>query len=143
MGTISRIRKAGPSTRLIVAAVVACSVFAGVDGFAASLGTSASALGADSAVVGSCGSGMTLDYTVAFYNGSGGHAVDGIDLSGIPAGCLGKNLSVTFYDSEHGAVGSAVDTALPASGATETVPVAPSSNTIEASRISGVSVVVW
>lgn len=124
-----------------LAAVVASIAFAGVYGFAASLGMSTGGLGATDELVASCGSGMTFAYTTAS-TGDSGYAVDGIDLTKIPADCLNDRLSVTFYDSSNDAVGSAVGATLPASGTTESIAITPSSNTIDASRVSGVSVVV-
>lgn len=142
MKTAARLVKAAPRKRLLLSVLAACLVFAGVNGFAASLGANANGLGADSKLVASCGAGMTFDYTTAFYTGISGYAVDGVDLSNIPPACLGKTLSVTFYDGASNAVGSAVATALPASGTSDAVSVAPSANTIDVGRISGVSVVV-
>ena len=51
---------------MVVASVAAFIVFAGVYGFAASLGLSSSGLGAGSAVVASCGSGIQAAYTTAY-----------------------------------------------------------------------------
>lgn len=129
-------------TRLAVAAVAACIVFEGVYGFAASVGMNTNGLGATSKMVASCGSGMTLLYTTTFDPEISGQAVNGIDLSNIPVGCLNKTLSVTFYDDHNDAVGSAVDAALPASGATQSLSIAPGANAIDAGRVSGVSIVV-
>src|SRR6266571_3009100 len=61
-----KIRNATRATKLVVAAVVAFIVFAGVYGFAASLGLTTSGLGAGSAVVASCGSGITASYTTTY-----------------------------------------------------------------------------
>jgi hypothetical protein len=142
MQAAARLRDATPRTRVGFAVVTALFAFAGIRGFAASLGSSAGGLGAGDAVVASCGVGLTFAYTTAFDNGGGGYAVNGINLSNIPPGCLRKSLSVRFDDSGDNAVGSAVNVILPASGTTESVSIHPSSNIIEASQISGVSVVV-
>jgi hypothetical protein len=123
-------------------ALVAFVAFSGARAFAATLDLSAGNFGAGSTVVAACGSGMSFGYSTTFDPGIPGYAVDGIDLTNIPAGCLGKSLSVTFYDSGTDPVGTDVRTTLPASGTTQAVSVSPGSNTIPVSRISGISVVV-
>lgn len=142
MRLLPTLQNAARPTQLVVAAIVACVVFAGANGFAASFGMSAGGLGADNRMIASCGAGMTLAYTTAFYTGIGGQTVNGINLSNIPADCLGKSLSVVFYGRGKSAVGSAVDATLAASGTTQSISIVPSLNTIDASQISGVSVVV-
>ena len=54
-----KIRHTTRTTKLVLAAVVASIVFAGVYGFAASLSLTSSGLGAGNAVVAACGSGIT------------------------------------------------------------------------------------
>jgi hypothetical protein len=93
-------------------------------------------------VIASCGSGLTFAYTTEFSTGSSGYTINNLNLSNIPAGCLSKSLSVTFYDSSNKTVGSAVSATLPASGTTQTISIAHSQNAIQASQVSGVSVVV-
>jgi hypothetical protein len=110
-------------------------------GFAATLGSGSAALDAGSKVIASCGNGMTFAYTSAYETDSG-YVVDGIDLSGIPAGCRNKTLSATFYDRRGATVGSTVGATLTASGSTQSIAIAPTTNTIDAGRVSGVSVVV-
>ena len=61
-----KIRYSTRTTKLVLAAVVASIVFAGVYGFAASLGLSSSGLGAGNAVVASCGTGIQAAYTTAY-----------------------------------------------------------------------------
>lgn len=128
--------------KLALAALVASAIFAGAYGFAASFGMPTSGLGAGDNVIASCGSGLTFAYTTTFVTGLAGYAVNGIDLTNIPSRCLGKSLSVTFYDSSDTLNGSAINAAVPASGTSERVPIAPSANTIDAGQISGVSVVI-
>lgn len=70
------------------------------------------------------------------------YTVKDIDLSNIPAGCLGKTLSLTFYDSAGKDVGLAVNSTLPTTGTTQTIPITPDSNTIDATDITGISLVV-
>jgi len=131
-------------SKLVLALVASVTVFASVYGFAATLGVSTSGLGADTKVVASCGTGMAFNYSTSYYSGIPGYAISGVNLTNIPAGCLGKSLSVTFYDSNNSntPVGSAVTATLPATGTTQTVSVTPSANTIDASLVTGVSVVV-
>lgn len=126
----------------VLSGLFAAIVFATVYGLAASLGASTGGLAAGSSPVASCGSGMTFAYTTAFYPGSSGYVVDGIDLSNIPSGCQGKSLSVTFYGSGTTPTGSPVDGRLPMTGTTERITVDPTANAIDAREISGVSVVV-
>jgi hypothetical protein len=121
---------------------MACVAFAGAYGFAASLGLSPKAFGATSNTLASCGPGMRFRFTTAFHPGISGYAVDRIDLSNIPAGCLDKSLTATFYRGDDNVRGSAISVTLPSSGTTETVSVDPNSNLIDASHVSGVSVVV-
>ena len=85
---------------------------------------------------------MRFAYTSAFSSGNSGYVVEGIDLSDIPAGCHEKSLSATFYDSRGTTVGSDVRAVLTTSGTTQTIDIVPTSNAIDASRVSGVSVVV-
>jgi hypothetical protein len=129
--------------RKLAVAAVAAGFAGGVSqGFAASLGTGTGGLGATSKIVGACGSGLTFGYTTTFDPGISGYAVNGIEVSNIPAGCLDKSLTATFYGSDANATGSAVSATLPTTGTTQTIPIDPSSNTIDAGQFSGVSVVV-
>lgn len=130
------------TSKLLLATVMSVTVFGSVYGFAASLGVSTSGLGADNKVVASCGSGMTFAYTTAYSATQPGYAVNGISLSNIPAGCLSKNLAVTFSDGSNAALGSQVTAALPATGTTSTVSITPATNDIDASKVANVSVVV-
>jgi hypothetical protein len=127
---------------LLVAALAAVSAFAGAYGFASTLGFGTSGLGAGSTLVASCGSGLTFAYTTSFSPTGSGYVVDGIELSDIPAGCRSKSLSASFYDRSGATVGSPVGATLAASGTTQSIAVAPASDAIDASRVSGVSVVV-
>jgi hypothetical protein len=129
--------------KLVVAALAALVAFVGAYAFAASLGSSTTGLAAGSEVIASCGSGMTFAYTTAFDGAASGYAVSGIELSNIPAGCRSKSLSATFYDSGGVPVGSAAGATLTASGTTQSIAIPQTSNTIDAGRVSGVSVVVF
>jgi hypothetical protein len=128
--------------KVAIAAAGACIVFGAGQGFAASLGTGTGGIGATSRIVGACGTGLTFSYTTTYDIGIAGYAVNGIELSDIPVGCLDKNLTATFYGSDADADGSAVSATLPSAGTTQTIPIDPSSNTIDAGRVNGVSVVV-
>jgi hypothetical protein len=138
------ILKIAKSSKIALAVIASVTIFASVYGFAATLGVSTSGLGADTKVVASCGTGMSFAYTTSYYSGIPGYAVNGINLTNIPSGCLGKSLSVTFYNgnNSNASVGTAVTATLPATGTTQTVSVTPSANTIDASLVTGVSVVV-
>ena len=136
------LRSARPAARLVFALVAASIAFVGVRGFAASFGTDSGGFGAGSQLVASCGRGMTFAYTSGFYAGIRGYAVNRIELSNIPDGCLGRSVSVTFYESGDRASSSPVTGTLPGSGTTETISIPMTSNTIDVGRITGVSVVV-
>lgn len=135
-------RHVSATTKLVIAAVTAAFVFAGVYGFAASLGISAGGLGAGDNLMTSCGNGMTFAYSTAFDPEISADVVTGIDLSNVPAGCLDKTLSVNFTNSANEAVGSPISATLSASGTTQVIPVARSSNVIDARQIDSISVVV-
>jgi hypothetical protein len=137
MSTILRLTR---KSKFVLAAVVAVIAFSGVYGFAASLNINTGGLGADSKIVASCGTGMTLAYTTTYYSGVPGYAVNGINLSSIPAGCQSKSIAVTFTNGST-PVGSEVTGTLPASS-TGSISITPSANTIDASQVTGVSVVV-
>ena len=139
---MTAVQKTTPTTKLVLAAVVASMAFAGVYAFATSLGNGSGGLGAGGNLVASCGNGMTFHYTTRFDPAIAGYAVSGIDLSHIPAGCLSKSLFVTFLTRSDGANGAAVMAALPSSGTVESIPIAPNADEIDVGRISGVSVVV-
>lgn len=126
----------------MLAAVAAVVAFADVHAFAVSFGVGTGGLGAGDNVISSCGNGMTLAYSTAFYSGLSAPAVNGIDVSNIPAGCLGRELSVTFTNASDRALGSAATAILPLSGTNESIAIVPRANPIDASQISGVSVVV-
>ena len=127
------------TTKLVLAAVVASIVFAGVYGFAASLGLSSSGLGAGNAVVAACGSGITASYTTAYSATLPGYSVSQVNLAGLPAGCLSKSYRIQLTGSAGAAVGSEVTGTLPASGATANI---ATSGNVDASAVTGISVVV-
>lgn len=139
MRKILSLTKASKMTLAVIASV---TVFGSVYGFAASLGVSSTGLGADNKVVASCGSGMSFAYTTSYDSAIPGYAVNGISLTSIPSGCWNKTLAVTFTDSSNNALGSQVTATLPASGTTSSVSITPTSNTIDASKVTGISVVV-
>ena len=126
--------------KLLAASIAAVAACAGAYGFAATLGFDSAGLEAGSEVIASCGSGMAFGYTSAF--SESGYVVNGIDLADIPAGCRNRTLSVTFYDNRGATVGAAVDATLTPSGTTQSIDISPGPNPIDATRVSGVSVVV-
>ena len=133
-----KIRNATRTTKMVVASVAAFIVFAGVYGFAASLGLSSSGLGAGSAVVASCGSGIQAAYTTAYASGIPGYAVSQVNLSSIPAACQSKAYKIQLTGAGGAAVGAEMSGTLPAS-ATANI---PTSGNPDASLVTGVSVVV-
>jgi hypothetical protein len=134
-----KIRNTTRATKLVLAAVVSCIVFAGVYGFAASLGLSSSGLGAGSSVVAACGSGITASYTTAYAASIPGYSVSQVNLASIPAGCLSKSYKIQLTGAAGVAVGSEMSGTLPASGTTANI---ATSGTPDASLVTGISVVV-
>jgi len=134
-----KIRNTTRATKLVLAAVVASIVFAGVYGFAASLGLTSSGLGAGNAVVAACGSGITAAYTTAYSATIPGYSVSQVNLASIPAGCLSKAYRIQLTGAAGAAVGSEMTGTLPASGTTATI---STSGNVDASLVTGISVVV-
>jgi hypothetical protein len=134
-----QIRNTTRATKLVVAAVVSCIIFAGVYGFAASLGLSSSGLGAGSSVVAACGSGITASYTTAYAASIPGYSVSQVNLASIPAGCLSKSYKIQLTGAAGVAVGSELSGTLPASGTTANIATA---GTPDASLVTGISVVI-
>lgn len=134
-----KIRNTTRATKLVLAAVVSCIVFAGVYGFAASLGLSSSGLGAGSSVVAACGSGIQASYTTAYAASIPGYSVSQVNLASIPAGCLSKSYKIQLTGAAGVAVGSEMSGTLPASGTTANIATA---GTPDASLVTGISVVI-
>ena len=134
-----KIRHTTRTTKLVLAAVVASIVFAGVYGFAASLSLTSSGLGAGNAVVAACGSGITAAYTTAYSATIPGYSVSQVNLASIPAGCLSKAYRIQLTGAAGAAVGSEMTGTLPASGTTATI---STSGNVDASLVTGISVVV-
>ena len=136
---MNRIRNASRTTTMFVAAVAAFVVFAGVYGFAASLGLSSSGLGAGSSVVSACGTGIQAAYSTAYASSIPGYSVSQVNLSSIPGTCLGKSYKIQLTGASGVAVGSEMTGTLPASGTTASIATA---GTPDASLVTGISVVV-
>ena len=134
-----KIRHTTRTTKLVLAAVVASIVFAGVYGFAASLGLSSSGLGAGNAVVASCGTGIQAAYTTAYSASLPGYSVSQVNLSTIPAACLSKAYRIQLTGAAGATVGSEMTGTLPASGTTANI---STSGNVDASLVTGISVVV-
>ena len=127
------------TTKLVVAAVVASIVFAGVYGFAASLGLTSSGLGAGSAVVAACGTGINAAYTTTYSSSIPGYSVSQVNLTSIPAACLSKSYRIQLTGAAGAAIGSEMTGTLPASGTTANIATA---GTPDASLVTGISVVI-
>jgi hypothetical protein len=134
-----KLRKATRTTKMIVALVVASIVFAGVYGFAASLGITSNGLGAGNAVVAACGTGINAAYTTAYASGIPGYSVSQVNLTNIPAACLSKSYRIQLTGAAGAAVGAEMTGTLPASGTTANI---ATSGNVDASRVTGVSVVI-
>jgi hypothetical protein len=133
-------RNATRTTKLAVAAVVACIVFAGVYGFAASLGFTTSGLGASSQVVAACtgASTITASYTSAYTPSIPGYSVSQVNLAGIPAACQSRPYRIQLTGAAGAAIGGEMTGTLPA---TATANIA-TSGTPDASLVTGISVVI-
>ena len=133
-----KIRNATRTTKLALAAVAAIVVFASTYGFAASLNLGSSGLGAGSAVVASCGTGIQAAYTTAYASGIPGYAVSQVNLSAIPAACQSKSYKIQLTGAAGAPVGAEMSGTLPA---TATANIATSGNP-DASLVTGISVVI-
>ena len=134
-----KIRHTTRTTKLVLAAVVASIVFAGVYGFAASLSLTSSGLGAGNAVVAACGSGITAAYTSAYSATIPGYSVSQVNLTAIPAACLSKAYRIQLTGAAGATVGAEMTGTLPASGTTANI---STSGNVDASLVTGISVVV-
>lgn len=134
-----KIRNATRTTKMIVAAIAAVIVFASTYGFAASLGITTSGLGAGSAVVAACGTGIQASYTTTYSSSIPGYSVSQVNLASIPAACLSKAYKIQLTGAAGAAIGSELSGTLPASGTTATIAAA---GTPDASLVTGISVVV-
>jgi hypothetical protein len=133
------IRNTKRTTKLVLAAVVASIVFAGVYGFAASLGLTSSGLGAGNAVVASCGTGINAAYTTAYSSSLPGYSVSQVNLTSIPAACLSKAYRIQLTGAAGATVGAEMTGTLPASGTTANI---STSGNVDASAVTGLSVVL-
>jgi hypothetical protein len=134
-----KIRNTTRTTKLVLAAVVASIVFAGVYGFAASLGLGSSGLGAGNATVASCGTGIQAAYSTAYSATLPGYSVSQVNLSSIPAACLSKSYRIQLTGTAGATVGAEMTGTLPASGTTANI---STSGNVDASAVTGISVVV-
>ena len=132
------IKNATRTTKFVVAAVVASIVFAGVYGFAASLGMTTSGLGAGSSVVAACGTGIQASYSTAYAASITGYSVSQVNLASIPAACQSKSYKIQLTGAGGAAVGAEMSGTLPAT-ATANI---PTSGNPDASLVTGVSVVI-
>jgi hypothetical protein len=133
------IKTATRTTKFVIAAVVASIVFAGVYGFAASLGLGSSGLSAGNATVATCGTGMQAAYTTTYNAGLADYSVSQINLSSIPAGCLTKSYKIQLTGASGVTEGPELTGSLPASGTTFNI---NTGATIDASLVTGISVVI-
>jgi hypothetical protein len=132
------IRYATRTTKLVFAAIVSCLVFAGVYGFAASLNLTTNGLGAGNAVVSACGTGIQAAYTTAYVPAIPGYSVSQVNLSSIPLACQGKAYKIQLTGGGGATVGPELTGSLPAA-ATANI---PTGATVDASLVTGVSVVI-
>ena len=134
------LRNATRTTKVVVAAIVSCIVFAGVYGFAASLGLSSSGLGANSVVVGACTGASTIaaSYTTAYVPALPGYSVSQVNLASIPAACQNRPYRIQLTGAAGAAVGAEMTGTLPGT-ATANI---NTGGTTDASLVTGISVVI-
>jgi hypothetical protein len=128
--------------RLVAAALAVFAALVGMYGVGTSRGSGATGWAAGDKVIASCGLGMRVTYRTAFDESDGRYAVSGIELSHIPAGCQSQSASATFYDGSGAPIGSTVEATLPSAGSTQSIPILPSSNDIDAGHVNAIAVVV-
>jgi len=112
-------------------------IFAGVYGFAASLGVTSHSLGAGSDVVAACQPSATGNVTVSYttvYN-PGGYQAPTVTVGNIDSNCNGKAMKVTLTGSANASLGE--QTASAATGTTTL-----SFSGVNASAVTGVHVVI-
>src|ERR1700746_1192173 len=109
-----KIRNAKRPPKLPLARLAAIVVFASTYGFAASLNLGTSGLGAGSAVVASCGTGIQAAYTTAYASGIPGEAASQVNLPAIPAACQSKSYKIQLTGAGGAAVGAEMSGTLPA-----------------------------
>ena len=124
----------------LVAFALALTLFGTTRGFAATLGTGTSNLGAGNATVASCQSSgaPTAAYSVAYDPALGGYAVAAVTVTDLDAGCAGKTISLTLAGAGGSSLGTLSGT-IPAGGSS--LLLTPGS-TVAAAGVTGVSVAV-
>jgi hypothetical protein len=100
--------------RILVAGLATVAVSGAVFAFAASLTVTSGSLGAGSAAVSSCTSGVTTSYNLGTAT-SAGYPVTSVAVSGVAASCQGKVMSVSLRDSTGNTVLGSGTATLPAS----------------------------
>ncbi len=100
---------------------------------------STSGVGGGSAVVASCGTGITASYSTAYVPSIAGYSVTQVNLDGIPAGCLSKSYRIQLAGAGDAAVGSEMTGTLPSSGTSADI---TTPGTPDASLVTGISVVI-
>jgi len=135
---MSKAMKALAQRKTLFAAVLALTIFGAVYGFAATLNVGSNALSAGNATVASCqASGTPLGtYTTAYDSTVPGYKVTGVTVTGIDAGCNGKNISVTLTGTSNSNLATVTGTI---SGTSQALTV---SGAIPAANVTGVSVAI-
>ena len=99
--------------RLLLGALAGVTVFAAVNGSAASLGgVTSGGLGADDSTVVSCDTdGVTTSYTTAYNTTTAaGYKVDDITVTGIADACNGKTMKITLVGASNTSLGEVTAT---------------------------------
>ena len=125
--------------RVITAAFAALLTFSGVYGLAASLNLTTGGLGAATASVAACQAGaLTAAYTPTYSATTPGYTIGTVTVTGLASTCYSKAYKVTLAGSANASLGEATGTT-PASGTSFTATFSP---VVDASLITGVTVVV-
>ena len=135
---MSKAMKALAKKKALFAAVLALTIFGAVYGFAATLNVGTNTLSAGNATVASCqASGTpTGTYTTAYDSTVPGYKVTQVNVTGIDAGCNGKNISVTLTGASSANLATVTGTI---SGTSQALAV---SGAIPAASVTGLSIAI-
>ena len=126
--------------RMAVAVLVGSASFAVLGASAATLGgITGTAVGADTAVIGSCDTdGVTLTYTNTYDATLGRYQTTAVTVSGIAGACAGKTLSLTLNDASSASLASGTVGSISATSANVTM----SGSGAAADAVTGATLVI-
>jgi hypothetical protein len=125
--------------RLVAAVIAGLFTFGGVYGFAASLNLTSDGLGAATSVVAACQAGaLNATYTPAYSATVPGYTVGTVTVTGLASTCYSKAYRIVLSTTGGTSLGEATGTT-PATGTSFAATFSPAVN---ASSVTGVSVVI-